>query len=294
MHCTDPAHPPGGTCRRSGHPGPGRLATRRLLTGLLLASVVASAQAQDGARHGVYLEQLTTTEVQVAVAAGTTTIIIPIGGTEQSGPQMVLGKHNVRVGILAGRIASVLGNALVAPVVAYVPEGNVDPPSSHMRFAGTISIPVDAFEKTLEGAARSFAAHGFRDIVFIGDHGGYQRSEEVVAGRLNREWAHKTVRAHAILEYYLVTETEYVRALEARGLSKAEIGSHAGVADTSLSLALDPRLVRMDVLRAGKDLDAAHGVYGDPRRSSAALGELGVDAIVTRTVAAIRQAVARR
>jgi creatinine amidohydrolase/Fe(II)-dependent formamide hydrolase-like protein len=264
------------------------------LAGLLLATGLASAHAQDAAKHRVYLEQLTTTEVQAAVAAGTTTIIIPIGGTEQSGPQMVLGKHDVRVGILAGRIATALGNALVAPVIAYVPEGSVDPPSAHMRFAGTISIPVDAFEKTLEGAARSFAAHGFRDIVFIGDHGGYQRSEEAVARRLNREWAHRRVRAHAILEYYRVTETDYVRALEARGLSKAEIGTHAGVADTSLSLALDPRLVRMDVLRAGKDLDAAHGVYGDPRRSSAALGELGVDVIIARSVAAIRQAVARR
>lgn len=287
MRCTDPTRPAWAF---------------RLLGGLLLASAFALAQAQgEGPHpaqvpspHGVYIEQLTTTEVRAAIAAGSTTIIIPIGGTEQSGPAMVLGKHNVRVGILAGRIATALGNALVAPVIAYVPEGNVDPPTSHMRFAGTISIPVDAFERTLEGAARSFAAHGFRDIVFIGDHGGYQRSEEKVAKRLNREWAHRAVRAHAILDYYRVTDTEYRKALEARGLSAAEIGTHAGVADTSLSLALDPKLVRMDVLRAGKDLDAAHGVYGDPRRSSAALGELGVDAIVAKTVAAIRQAVARR
>lgn len=273
-----------------------------MLAGLVLASVLPLAHAQDagspraalGPVHDPYLERLTTTEVQAAVAAGATTIIIPIGGTEQSGPHMVLGKHNVRVGILAGRIAAALGNALVAPVIAYVPEGRVDPPSSHMRFTGTISIPVDAFEKTLEGAARSFAVHGFRDIVFIGDHGGYQRSEQAVAARLNREWAHTPVRAHAILEYYRVTETEYPKALAARGLSSAEIGTHAGAADTSLSLALDPRLVRLDVLHAGRDLDAAHGVYGDPRRSSAALGELGVNAIVAKSVAAIRQAVARR
>ncbi len=287
MRCTDPTRP---------------ARAFRLLGALLLAGAVAIAHAQgdgphparDPSPHGLYIEQLTTTEVRAAIAAGSTTIIIPIGGTEQSGPAMVLGKHNVRVGILAGRIAAALGDALVAPVIAYVPEGNVDPPTSHMRFAGTISIPVDAFERTLEGAARSFAAHGFRDIVFIGDHGGYQRSEETVAKRLNREWAHRAVRAHAILNYYRVTETDYVKALKARGLTDHEIGTHAGVADTSLSLALDPKLVRMDVLRAGKDLDAAHGVYGDPRRSSAALGELGVDAIVAKTVAAIRQAVARR
>ncbi|HSQ81806.1 MAG TPA: creatininase family protein [Casimicrobiaceae bacterium] len=274
----------------------------RLLAGLALASAFALAHAQGAgprsaagdAGRDVYIEQLTTTEVRAAIAAGATTIIIPIGGTEQSGPHMVLGKHNVRVGILAGRIASALGNALVAPVIAYVPEGQVDPPSSHMRFAGTISIPVEAFEQTLEGAARSFALHGFRDIVFIGDHGGYQRSEQAVAARLNREWAHRAVRAHAILDYYRVTETDYVKALKARGLTDHEIGTHAGVADTSLSLALDLRLVRMDALRAGKDLDAAHGVYGDPRRSSAALGQLGVDAIVAKSAAAIRQAVARR
>ena len=92
-----------------------------------------------------------------------------------------------------------------------------------------------------------------------------------------------------------VTETGLrARTRGARIPSRAEIGTHAGVADTSLSLALDPKLVRMDVLRAGKDLDAAHGVYGDPRRSSAELGQLGVDAIVSHTVAAIRQAVSRR
>ncbi|MDE2359199.1 MAG: creatininase family protein, partial [Betaproteobacteria bacterium] len=267
--CCAPSRPNRRCCRRALRcADTARWDPAAFLYGILLfASACALAHAQDS----VYIEQLTTTEVQAALAAGKTTIIIPIGGTEQSGPHMVLGKHDVRVRILAGRIAAALGNALVAPVVAYVPEGSVDPPSSHMRFAGTISIPVDVFERTLEAAARSFAAHGFRDIVFIGDHGGYQRSEEAVAKRLDREWARRPARAHAILEYYRVTETDYVRALEARGLSRAEIGTHAGVADTSLSLALDPKLVRMGVLRAGKDLDVAHGVYGDPRRSSAEL-----------------------
>jgi hypothetical protein len=39
----------------------------------------------------------------------------------------------------------------VAPVIAYVPEGSIDPPTGHMRGAGTISIPAGAFEQTLEG-----------------------------------------------------------------------------------------------------------------------------------------------
>ena len=253
------------------------------------ACALAFAGGVAHAQTSVFLEELTTTELAAQVAAGKTIALIPIGGTEQSGPAMVLGKHNVRVKVLAERIAHALGNALVAPVIAYVPEGSIDPPSSHMRFAGTISIPVATFESTLDAAARSLRAHGFRDIVFVGDHGGYQHSEEVVAARLNRAWAKTPARAHALVDYYRVTETEYPAALAARGISKAEIGTHAGLADTSLSLAIDPALVRQQALASGRDLDAAHGVYGDPRRASAELGSLGVDAIVRRSVESIRR-----
>src|SRR5947208_12746054 len=111
-----------------------------------LISVAASAQRIER----VAIEDVTWTELATALNAGKTTIIVPIGGTEQNGPHMVLGKHNVRVKILAERIARALGNALVAPVIAYVPEGSTDPPSGHMRFAGTISVPERAFESVLE------------------------------------------------------------------------------------------------------------------------------------------------
>jgi creatinine amidohydrolase/Fe(II)-dependent formamide hydrolase-like protein len=256
----------------------------------LLAMATTLAQAQSS----VFLEELTSTELQAQVRAGKTTVLVPIGGTEHSGPHMVLGKHNVRVKALAGRIARDLGNALVAPVIAYVPEGDVAPPSSHMRFPGTITIPAATFESVLEYAARSLQVHGFRDIVFIGDHGGYQRNEEAVAQRLDREWARSPARVHALTDYYRVTETAYPAALEARGFAKVEIGTHAGLADTSLALAVDPALVRADALAAGRALDAAHGVYGDPHRASAELGQLGVDLIVRRSVEAIRLAIARR
>ena len=48
------------------------------------------AAAQDS----VFLEELTWTELRDAVRGGTTTVIIPTGGTEQGGPHLVLGKHN--------------------------------------------------------------------------------------------------------------------------------------------------------------------------------------------------------
>ncbi|RPI49631.1 MAG: creatininase family protein, partial [Acidobacteria bacterium] len=116
-------------------------------------AVPAVAQATSSS---VFLENLTWVEVRDAVAAGRTTVIIPTGGTEQNGPHMVLGKHNILVKYKAGEIAKMLGNAIVAPVVAYVPEGDIPgpkPAAGHMRFPGTITVPEDVYEKVLEYAA---------------------------------------------------------------------------------------------------------------------------------------------
>jgi creatinine amidohydrolase len=269
-----------------------RQAARLLLLPLLIFSFAPFAYAEE--RPSVLLEDLTWTELRDAIGAGKTTIIIPIGGTEQNGPAMALGKHNRRVKLLCERIAVSLGNALVAPVIAYVPEGNLSPPSGHMRFPGTISVPEAAFETILEYAARSFKLHGFKDIVFLGDHGGYQVNEKNVANKINREWASSSVRAHAVTQYYDATQIDFVRILKDQGFTPSEIGTHAGLNDTSLMLALDPSLVREDRLSNRSKFGSADGVYGDPSKASASLGMLGVDAIVSQTAAAIKSAVSQR
>jgi creatinine amidohydrolase len=257
------------------------------------ASLAFAALAPASARAAVQtvaIEEMTWTELKGRQDAGATTVLVPIGGTEQSGPHMALGKHNVRVRLLADDIARRLGNAVVAPVLAYVPEGSITPPTAHMRFTGTISISEAAFEGVLEGTARSFKQHGFRDVVLLGDHGGYQKSEERVAAKLNREWKNDPAcRVHALLDYYRVTQTAYVDALKQKGYSPAEIGTHAGLADTALSLALDASLVRSDLLAQAAAGGQREGVYGDPRRATAALGELGVRQIVDTSVAAIQR-----
>jgi len=260
----------------------------------VLLLLAAATGVPAAAPATVFVDELTWPELRDQVRAGRTTIIIPIGGTEQNGPHMVLGKHNARARALAGKIAQTLGNALVAPVLAYVPEGSIEPPTAHMRFPGTVTVPEAAFEQVIASAARSFRLHGFRDIVLLGDHGGYQKSLRAVANRLNKEWSATTVRVHAVEEYYRVAETAYAQALRSRGYRDDEIGTHAGLADTSLALAIDPGLVRIERLSAGTKLGPADGVYGDPRRASAELGRLGVDAIVATTVDAIRQATVRR
>ncbi|MDI1235904.1 MAG: creatininase family protein [Polaromonas sp.] len=267
---------------------------RRIVGALCLTLGALYYQGAQATPFSVYLDDLTWTETRDALRVGATTIIVPVGGTEQSGPHMALGKHNVRVHVLAGQIAGKLGNALVAPVVAYVPEGQISPPSGHMRFAGSISIPDDAFIAVLLGAGRSLKQHGFLDIVFIGDHGGYQSLLKEVAQRLNREWAISKTRAHYIPAYYRAADEDFAQALRARGLSIGQIGTHAGLADTSLMMAVDPSRVRVEQLGNSPSSEPSSGVSGDPKGSSAVLGRIGVDVIVDKSVQSIRQAITQR
>lgn len=246
------------------------------------------------------LEELTSTELRSRIDHGATTVLVPIGGVEQSGPYIALGKHNVRAGMLARQIAQTLGNTIVAPVVSYVPEGAIFPPAGHMRYAGTISIPPAAFEAVLEGAASSLRQHGFRDIIFLGDHGGYQKNEQNVANKLNRAWGKgsgkgsgKEARAYALLDYYDITQSQYITELQKRGYSSAEIGLHAGLADAALMLATDPSLVRSDAMAHGAKPGVADGVRGDAARATRELGQIGTKLQVDTSVAAIKQLLQR-
>ena len=271
---------------------------KKHLISIFIPTLMASASPVWAAAERIFLDDMTSAEVRAAVKDGKTTIIIPVGGTEQTGPHVALGKHNVRVKALSGKVAEALGTALVAPVIAYVPEGNVDPATGHMRFAGTISVPESAFRSILEGAARSLRQHGFLNIVMVGDHGGYQPALKAVAAGLNREWAKAVAtspanqaRAHFISEYYAAIQTTYVKALRGKGLSDHQIGVHGGAADTALSLAIDPAMVRPDLFAIAAQEGPAGGTVGDPKLATSVLGQLGVDAVVSETVLAIRRAV---
>ncbi len=235
----------------------------------IVSGVLLACHAQAQTPDTVFLEDLTWTEVRDALAVGTTTVVIPTGGTEQNGPHMVLGKHNVLVKHKAGEVARRLGNALVAPVMAYVPEGDVDPPTGHMRFPGTITIPPGVFERVLEYAARSFKQHGFLDIALLGDSGGNQASQAAVAERLNAEWAATSVRVHHLTDYYPGRGDAW---LVEQGETEEDVGSHAGMHDTASFLFLDPSKLRLDQMNRGTG-GTGNGVTGHPGRSTAAYGE---------------------
>ena len=239
---------------------------------ILIATMLWGMSTTVIAQDSVFLEQLTWMEVRDAIRAGKTTVIIPTGGTEQNGPHMILGKHNVRVTLMAGEIARRLGNALVAPTMAYVPEGNIDPPSGHMLFPGTITLPPEHFAKVVEFAARSLKVAGFTDILLIGDSGPNQAPQKQVAEMLNQEWATTPTRVHHLNKYY--SGTGFDAWLATQG-AKSE-GGHAHLSDTSLQLAVDPSGVRLSLMAPGRWGDGT-GVLGDPTRATAEFGKKGLE-----------------
>jgi len=251
----------------------------------------SSESAEDHAseKHetdSVFLEDLTWVEVGDAIASGKTTVLIPTGGVEQNGPHMALGKHNAILEVTMEQVARRLGDALVAPIIAYVPEGEIDPPTRHMRFPGTISLPQEQFTKLVEFPARSLRVHGFRDIVLIGDSGGNQDGMGQAADLLNAEWARTDVRVHHVEEYYAANG--FREWLLTQGETEEAIGRHGGISGTSQLMAAAPEMIRTDLLAPNGGYEGS-GVGGDPTRASVEYGRKGLEMKIAVAVSRIEE-----
>ncbi len=251
--------------------------------GTLLTGLRRPAQALSLTRE---ITNMTWMEVRDAVAAGSRTVIVPSGGLEANGPHMIIGKHDYIATWAARRIAAELGDALVAPVVSYVPEGDYDPPTNNLAFPGTIGVPPAVFAAVLEGIARSLKLTGFETICFIADHGLSVAPQAAVAAKLTAEWGSGGPRVLAIDAYFATAaETAYLRG---QGEPDAAIGQHATLSDTSELMAVHPEGVDLSRLPANVALYPGLGVFGDPRRSSTLRGEAMMALKVSGAVAQIR------
>jgi creatinine amidohydrolase/Fe(II)-dependent formamide hydrolase-like protein len=245
------------------------------------------------ARDSVFLEELTWLEVRDALKAGKDTILIATGGVEQNGPYLASGKHNVVLRGTAEAIARKLGNTLVAPIVAFVPEGDIDPPSGHMKYPATISLRAATFQALLTDIAESLQAHGFRHIIFIGDSGGNQEGMKATAASLRAKWGAKA-SAHFIPEYYdFYNDGSMERWLVSQGIREKDEGHHDNVTITAMMMAVDPDTVRWKERRAAGKF-SINGVNLDPSEKTIALGRRAIDYRAEVTVQAIRKALGQR
>jgi creatinine amidohydrolase len=262
-----------------------------LLVATATVSVAQERQQPDAPRpiamgESLWAEELTFMEVRDKVRAGTTTIIVGTGGVEQNGPYVAGGKHNYVLQTVLPPIARAVGNALIAPIVKFVPEGSIEPQDGHMRYAGTIGLEAATFEALLTDICRSYKAHGFVDIILLGDSGGNQEGMERVANALNRRWASERARVHYLREYYAEDQWSYA-FLRSQGITQIDRNPPAGQAADRPSdwrngihddvyyeaqiAVQDPKLIRTaERLKAG--LFTLHGVDLAPVEKLVELG----------------------
>jgi creatinine amidohydrolase len=239
----------------------------------------------------VWIEEMTWMDVRDAIAAGKNTVIIPAGGIEPNGPWVALGKHDYIARTLCEAIARKLANALCAPVVSFVPEGDLEAKSEHMNTPGTIGVREETYEALLTDIARSVKAHGFRNIILIGDHGDDQDGMQAVAAKLNAEW-HSSPAVAFIPEFYKSWDGA-VELLYKEGVGKAGIadGLHDDPTVTLLMMVGDPATVRWNErVKTGKTV--IDGVSIADKQRALKWGRDLVEYRSAATVTAINAAIA--
>jgi len=275
-----------------------------LLTFLSTASIAQIAAQEDlqlaaqlaaerpiAAGQSYWLEQLTWMEIRDLIADGTTTVIIPTGGIEENGPYLATGKHNLILEATCPAIAEKLGNTLCAPIVKFVPQGNINPPSGLMLFPGTISLSAETYEALLSDIASSLRQSGFTDIVLIGDSGGNQSGMANVAEKLAERWATDNTRIHFVREFY-DPGWEATEQYTERELGVAESrhdGYHDDIWVTAMMMVTDPEQVRY-TQRVDVGLASINGVAIEPLNEAIQLGRNMIEFRAGLSADAIRDA----
>jgi len=319
---TIPGSPPSGTGGRSHLIGADEMKPAKWILGLLVVILLPASPAEAQGRrnltpeqqaerqrrmeemrvaarpiegiNSIWIDELTWMEVRDEIASGKTIGIIATGGVEQNGPYMAGGKHNYVLEAMCDAIARELGNALCAPVMKYVPEGDPE----NIRYPGTLSVRQETFRMVLEDVANSLKSQGFTDVVFIGDSGGNQNGMSDTAEKLNEYWG-GTARAHYIEEYYREDIWSCVFLEEELGIfQKPDICSatrdiyHDDVHYSSIVATTDPDRIRARQ-RMEEGLYSINEVELGPVERTIEIGERLIEYRTGITVRAIRESMGR-
>jgi creatinine amidohydrolase len=230
------------------------------------------------------LEKMTWLEVRDRIQAGARRVIIPTGGIEQSGPFVALNKHDLIAREVSVRSARILGDTLVAPTVSFVPEGEVSPPTGHMRFSGTISVKPATLQILLEDVASSLAAHGFTEIILVGDSGDTQATLLTTANTLSAS-TKLSAKVRYLPQFYNYSDVDDF--LARKGIKTGTEEFHEDAAVSLQLLVIDPDAMRyQERMRIGRTkLD---GLSLENREALVALGKEILSLRAERVAEAIR------
>ena len=299
----------------------------------MLCSTVAMAQPPaTNVKNIVDLELLTHTEVSDKIHhQGMTSVLIPAGGTEERGPQDVLGGHTFIAHYNAELVARTLGNALVAPVLPITPAATDLRPGT--REPGGVMMPPEVFKAVVAAEIESMAWNGFKDIYVMGDHGGGQKQMQEAAEEADAKLGPTGVHVYYIGDFYNKTHDDIDMYLYQH---KLPIGGHGAMMETSEMLYMEPSPgawvrptyktvpfaptgITPEQWKAQRDARDArmaaglppappargprpasseprvdNGLSGNPHPSTPAIGKALIDICVNNTVAEIRKVTAER
>ena len=127
------------------------------------------------------LHQSTWQEID-AYLVGSKGIVIPIGSTEQHGPNGLLGTDAICPEVIAKRAGDEAG-FLVGPTF------NVGQAQHHMAFAGTITLRPSTMIAAMVDWTASLARHGFEKIYWFNGHGGNIATINAAFAEIYGEWS---------------------------------------------------------------------------------------------------------
>jgi creatinine amidohydrolase len=247
-----------------------------------------------------FFPYLTWTEIQQMPDKDNVVLLQPVGAIEQHGPHLPL--------VVDAAIATaVLGKALerLEPdIPAYVlPTLCYGKSNEHWHFPGTVTLSAQTLIATLMEVGESLYRAGFRKLALVNGHGGQPQIMEIVARDLHQ-------RYEDFMVFPLFVWRVPNLPIDLLTPKEAELGIHAGDAETSLLLSILPDQVRMEqavteypqelpqasVLSmegklpfawATRDLSQS-GVLGDPTVATKEKGDRFLDALATGWVQAIQ------
>jgi creatinine amidohydrolase len=239
------------------------------------------------------LAEMTTLEF---AAAKPRLALLPVGATEQHGPNMRMSTDYVIAHRIAQRLAEQVGpKAVVLPPLPFGLSRH------HMGFPGTVTLSEGTFLDCCVDVARSMRAHGVTHLLLVNGHNGNTQALGVAASRVLYEVGLKAAAA-----FYFQQAADRVKAH-----GKTPRYGHACEVEVSVAMAVAPELVRREALSPGEmiplDLplgtneqpfflqvpipfheQTRNGVFGDARLATPEAGEDIIATAVARTVTFIR------
>ncbi|MDG2199119.1 MAG: creatininase family protein [SAR324 cluster bacterium] len=230
----------------------------------------------------IYWEQLRSPQLK-SLADANAIIVVPVGSIEQHGPHLPVKVDALLATEVARRAALKVQTHQPILVTPTVWCGLAE---HHMDFCGTLTLDFETFHALLRNLCRSIRHHGFRRIFLLNGHGGNIAALNVICSELVRELDGLRVVSGTYWTLPEVAE-KFAEILEVQQNVR-----HAGEAETSMMLALEPELVNQSTLnQADGTLEipfygsgvsrwvsfkevSANGVIGSPSVATAAKGEL--------------------